>query len=386
MISLHEPTFDEQDERYVLETLRSTWVSTGGPCVEQFEKNFAKYVGSSHAISTCNGTVAIQLMIEVLKRKNDLEESFDVIIPSLTFIATANAIVHAGGFPIFVDVEKNSFQISAIQCENLIKEQYDYESHNKMWFNKKTKRPLLAIMPVHIMGYMASVVPLLNLAKEYGFSIIEDAAEALGVFDVQGKHAGTFGLTGAFSFNGNKILTTGGGGMIVTNDKETATYLKHISTTAKVDNLRFVHDEVGYNYRMINVLAALGLSQLDKLALQLTRKKNIFNQYKNFLNQNDLYVYEQDNCISNFWLINVIFSTHEKREKALYSLIEKNIQARPLWTPCHLQPAYQHFMTNKTSDFSSTDEMWRRTLSLPSSPKLTNDEVKKISEIINQCD
>jgi len=236
-------------------------------------------------------------------------------------------------------------------------------------------------MPVHIMGWVAPMKELVALSVEFGISIIEDAAEALGVYDLSGSHIGKDGIASVFSFNGNKILTSGGGGMIVTDNDEFAAHLKHLSTTAKTDSLRFVHDEVGYNYRLVNILAALGFSQLKKLPGKLKRKKEIFDQYSRFLNNKDLNVYIQNNCVSNHWLVNVIFLNSEMRESALNLLIKNNIQARPLWTPCHLQPAYSKYKNNKYSVIN-TESIWKKTLSLPSSPQLTNSQIESISSII----
>ncbi len=379
-IGLHEPLFDEEDEKLVLEALRSSWVSTGGPFVNQFEKEFAEFVGVKHAISVCNGTLGLQLSVECLKRKLKIFDNFEILLPSLTFIATANAIVHAGGFPAFVDVEKNSFQMSPTCLKETLTTQYEYLNDEKVWINKLTRRKLIAIMPVHIMGYLAPITELLNISLEFGIPIIEDAAEALGTYHLNQKHAGTDGLVAVFSFNGNKILTTGGGGMIVTNDDIFAAHLKHLSTTAKIDNLRFIHDEIGYNFRLVNILAAFGCSQLKKLQGRLKRKKEIFDLYSYDLCKENSYVYSQKDCISNHWLVNVIFKNSDLRDLALNSLIENGIQARPLWTPCHLQPAYSNYI-NEIILFNS-ENIWKRTLSLPSSPQLSNEQIRGISTII----
>ncbi len=381
MINLHEPCFDETDENFILEAIRSTWVSTGGPFVDRFEREFAEFVNAKHAISVCNGTIGLQLAIECLKRKSNIFESFEVMTPSLTFIATANSIVHAGGHPVFIDVDKNSFQISPSSLKNIIIENYEYDNSEKFWRNRVTKCKLLAFIPVHIMGWSAPIDELAKISSEFSIPMLEDASEALGSYYFDREHVGKSGLASVFSFNGNKILTTGGGGMIVTNDDTFATYLKHLSTTAKIDKLRFVHDEVGYNYRLINILAALGCSQLKKLPKKLELKKEIFNCYFNILNKNHIKIYEQKDCISNNWLVNIVFENHEMREIALNCLIENNIQARPLWTPCHLQPAYGLYK-NESLNFFNTENIWKKTLSLPTSAQLTIEQIKMISNLI----
>ena len=378
MISLHEPRFDETDENFILEALRSSWVSTGGPYVNRFENEFAEYIGAKHAISVCNGTVGLQLAIECLKRDLNIFDNFEVLTPSLTFIATANSIVHAGGTPIFIDVEENSFQISADLLKSHIIQNYEYLENEKIWHNKMNKKKLLAIIPVHIMGWLAPMEELTKISSDFNISIIEDAAEALGSYHLNGNHAGKSGIASVFSFNGNKILTTGGGGMIVTNDDKFAIRLKHLSTTAKVDNLRFIHDEVGYNYRLINILAALGCSQLKKLPKKLELKKQIFNYYSTFLNNDLIKIYQQRNCISNNWLVNIIFSNNQMREIVLNYLIKEDIQVRPLWTPCHLQPA---FISDKNNyaNLDNTEKIWSKSLSLPSSDFLSKEQIQAIS-------
>nr|BFD31174.1 LegC family aminotransferase [Pigmentibacter ruber] len=380
MINLHEPTFDLEDEEYVLEALRSSWVSTGGPFVNRFEKEFAEFVGAKYAISVCNGTIGIQLSIEALKYKQQIFQNFDIIIPSLTFIATANAIVHAGGSPKFIDVEENSFQFSVENFKNYILNNYEYRFEQKCWVNKLTGSKLLAFIPVHVMGWSAAEKQLLQeISEEFKITILEDAAEALGTYNLDGSHIGNSSLAAIYSFNGNKVLTTGGGGMITTNEVEFAKHLKHLSTTAKIDNLRFIHDEVGYNFRLVNLLAALGCSQLKKLKSRLVRKKEIFNLYSNYLQSPFLSLYSQKNCNSNNWLICAVFEDFNLREKVLTVLLESKIQVRPLWMPCHLQPAYQK---ENNLLLVNTEDIWKRTLSLPSSPQILDEEIKYISDLI----
>ena len=380
MISLHEPEFDEQDEKRVLETLRSTWVSTGGPAVAEFEINFASFVGAPYAISVSSGTVAIQLMIHCLKKKLNIEGSFEVLIPSLTFIATANAIVHAGGVPHFVDVSPNSLNASAANFIQTFEQKYRKDA-NFGWVSKETNLPLLAIMPVNIMGWLADPAGISKFCKEIGVAFLEDAAESLGSYSIEKSHSGTQSLMSAYSFNGNKILTTGGGGMVVTSDPQFAHSLKHLSTTAKTDGLRFVHDEVGFNFRMVNILAALGCSQLQKMPQKLLQKKKIFEHYKLLINSKNSQIYEQADCVPNYWLNNVVFATFQKREKALMRLNENGFQARPIWTPIHLQPAYSKTGI-QLNDFKNTEDMWNRTLSVPSSPQLLDSQIEQICNCI----
>ncbi len=382
-ISLHEPEFDATDEQLVLETLRSSWVSTGGPFVERFEREFAEYTGMKYAVSVCNGTIALQLILTTLARTQNVSEPFDVIVPTLSFIATPNAVVHAGGHPIFVDCAPNSLNLCPTSVETLIKEHYSWHHSVKLWKSKTTNRPLLAVMPAHIMGWSTRLEELQAICSTLHVALVEDAAEALGCFSkTEKKHLGYHGIAAAFSFNGNKILTTGGGGMIVTDDKEFATRAKHLSTTAKTDGLRFHHDEVGYNYRLVNILAALGCSQLQKLPGRLTRKNKIAEIYKNCLAvSKKISVHEESNCISNNWLVNLVFQTETQREAALCALISDKIQARPLWELNHKQAACRQ-SPQPMKAFPHATAMHECTLSVPSSPQLEDKTIEKICSIV----
>jgi perosamine synthetase len=377
--ALHEPSFDSLDEACVLETLRSSWVSTGGPYVDRFEREFAAFVGAKHAVSVCNGTIAIQLMIEALALRQGVSEKFDVIVPTLTFIATGNAVVHAGGKPVFVDSAPGSLNMSVSAFEKILTERYEWQASLKKWTSRLDGSPLLAVMPAHIMGWTTDMQMLSESCQKHQIPLIEDAAEALGSYYNDGSHVGMTGACSAFSFNGNKILTTGGGGMIITNQPELAARLKHLSTTAKVDGLRFVHDEVGYNYRLVNILAALGCSQLQKLEGRLARKREIFAQYCESLAERPVKIYSQKNCRSNNWLVCAEFEEQAQMEITLQALNKNGIEARPLWTPLHRQPAYAQFQ-NSSETFPHAERMWHTVLSLPSSPQLDTEDIRFITQ------
>ncbi|RYZ89969.1 MAG: aminotransferase DegT [Proteobacteria bacterium] len=334
-IPLHAPTFDAEDEQLVLDALRSTWVSTGGPYIQTFEKNFAEYVGAKHAVSVANGTVGLQLCLETLKRQRGISGVFEVIVPTLSFIATANSVIHAGGQPVFVDCEKGTLNVDVEQIHQLIQARYHFDETIKIWKSKLQDFPLLAVMPAHIMGWTCDMRKLKSLLHELSVPVIEDAAEALGSRDKDSAHVGMSGIASVFSFNGNKIITTGGGGMVVTNDDEFADRVKHLSTTAKTDGLRYVHDESGYNHRMVNLLAALGVSQLKKLDKYLTRKCEIAVRYTELLKDSDVKVHVENQNVCNNWIINLSFPSEERKERALKLLLEHKIQCRPLWTPAH---------------------------------------------------
>jgi perosamine synthetase len=382
VISLHEPRFSEEDERLVLETLRSTWVSTGGPYVDEFEKTVADFVGAKHAVSVVNGTVALQLALEVLKRKNNIRSNFDVIVPSLSFIATSNAVFHAGGNPVLVDCAPGSMNIAPDQVLSIIESFYRRDSAGHL-ISKKTGNVLLCIMPAHIMGWSCDMMRLSEIAGAFKLPVIDDAAEALGARYLDKSHVGSTSLAAAYSFNGNKILTTGGGGMLVTDDQEFAALAKHLSTTAKTDGLRYIHDQVGYNFRMVNILAALGVSQLRRLGDTLGKKRVIFDEYFEASRGHNYKIHRENFSVPNHWIINVVFPTEAHREKALKNLLEKKIQARPLWTPAH-RLDFIGYQSRLTHDFPNADDIWRTALSLPSSPHLSTDEISMIVSAIRE--
>ena len=384
-ISLHEPRFDQEDERYVLEALRSTWVSTGGPMIDAFEREIAQLIGVAHAVSTSNGTVALQIATECLANNHEVGPGFEVILPTLTFLASANAIVHAGGNVRLMDVAPGSMNLDAFGARAFI--ETHYRRNSGRWLARDSGRRLLAIMPVHVMGYSCDLSALRQICDDLGLPLIEDAAEALGS-RLDGRALGSFGNAACLSFNGNKILTTGGGGMILTNDHRLASRARHLITTAKVDGLRFVHDEVGYNFRLVNILAALGVSQLRRLPITIDKKRRLAEAYRSELRSHpklaevtffeDSQVRKTD-FSANHWLVNLQFPNKGLRERALNGLISRGIQARPLWTPIHYQPAYQGLLAaQEPSRFPNADNIWSTALSVPSSPHLDQSDVEKI--------
>ncbi|MBF0440580.1 MAG: DegT/DnrJ/EryC1/StrS family aminotransferase [Oligoflexales bacterium] len=381
MIALHEPVFDESDEAYVLRALRDGWVSTGGPFVSMFEEAFAKYVGARYAVSVCNGTIGLHLSLEILKRRHGVSGDFYVIVPTLSFIATANAVVHSGGIPIFIDCDEDSINISPSKIEETLSRDFTVMK-SALPLSRKNGKPLLAVMPAHIMGWTTDMNRVASICRSWSLPIIEDAAEALGSFYDGKIHVGRHGAASIFSFNGNKILTTGAGGMIVTNDEEFARKAKHLGTTAKVDTLRFIHDEVGYNYRLANLLAGLGLSQLEKLEQRLCQKRAISEKYREgFSDTSSLTVYSDRHNISNQWLTNIVCAHYELKEKILKTLIEGGVGARPLWAPFHRQPAYSG-IEGILGEYPNADRFWERTISLPSSAHLTDGEIFRIVGLV----
>ncbi|WP_141730816.1 DegT/DnrJ/EryC1/StrS family aminotransferase [Oligoflexus tunisiensis] len=385
MIPLHEPYFDDADEALVLEALRSTWVSTGGPFVDRFEKEIAAFTGARFAVSTTNGTTAIQLMLYTLKRLKELQrfDRFEVLVPTLTFIATANAVVHAGGDPIFLDASPHSFNIHPGEVERFLKENYRFDDKRQLWISRISGFPLLAYLPVHVMGWAPWQDELKAFSLNNKLAVVEDAAEALGTFSLTGNHAGRSGIASALSFNGNKILTTGGGGMILTDDHEFAKLAKHLSTTAKTDGLNYVHDEVGFNFRLVNVLAAMGCSQLSRMSENLKKKQRIYESYQECLKgvESRVLVYSESGCKQNNWLVNIVFDDKNDKANCLKSLLASKMGARPLWTPLHLQPAFRAPGIEIRS-FPHAESIWERTISLPSSPNLSLEVIADVSAAV----
>ena len=360
--SLHEPYFCGNEWNYVKKTLDENYVSSIGTFVNKFEDQIKKFTKSKYAIPVVNGTEALHLSLVACGVKSNDE----VLVPTITFVGTANSIIYSGATPHFVDSELETLGIDPIKLETYL-EKITIKK-GKFFFNKRTKRKIKAIMPVHVFGNICQIDKILKIAKKYNLIVVEDAAEALGSF-FKNKHAGTFGLVGCFSFNGNKILTTGGGGAIITNNKLLAKKIKHLSTTAKINHRwEYIHNEVGYNFRMPNLNAALGSAQIENLNKFLRSKKKLFLRYgKEFLKVNNVRLIKNPELSkSNNWL-NTIFiknSSIKKRNKVL-SLAQKNrIFLRPVWKPLH---TLKHFNKMPRMNLDSAIKIYESCINLPSS-------------------
>ena len=360
--SLHEPYFCGNEWKYVKKTLDDNYVSSIGSFVNKFEDQIKKFTKSKHAIPVVNGTEALHLSLVACGIKYDDE----VLLPTITFVGSANAIIYSGATPHFVDSEFETLGIDPLKLEKYL--QKITIKKGNFYFNKRTKKRIKAIMPVHIFGNICKIDKILKIAKKYNLIVIEDAAEALGSF-FKHKHAGTFGLVGCFSFNGNKILTTGGGGVIVTNNKLLAKKIKHLSTTAKSNHRwEYIHDDLGYNFRMPNLNAALGSAQIENLNKFLRSKRKLFlRYYKEFLNVNAVRLIKNpDFSKSNNWL-NTIFiknSSIKKRNKVL-ALAQKNqIFMRPVWKPLH---TLKHLKKMPRMNLDAAIKIYESCINLPSS-------------------
>jgi len=336
-IPLHEPYFDEEEKKWLIKAIESTFVSSVGPFVEEFEKKIAQYVGSKYAVATINGTSALHLALLAV----GVKEGNEVITQPLTFVATCNAIKYCGAEPVFVDVSEKTLGMSAESLEYFLKKYVEVK--NGYAYNRITKRRISACVPVHIFGHPTEIDEIVTLCREYNIKVVEDSAEALGSF-YKGKHAGTFGNAGILSFNGNKIITTGGGGMVITDDESIAKKVKHLSQVAKVPHpYEYYHDTLGYNYRMPNINAALGLAQLEKLNWFIDKKRQLAEIYKEFFQtlEGIEFIEEPEEVKSNYWLNAVRFPSKKERSLFLEYANKEGVQARGVWTLMYKLPMYR---------------------------------------------
>lgn len=359
---LHEPFFHLKEWKYVKKTLDDNYVSTAGPFVKKFEDKLKKYTKSKYVISTSSGTSALHLSLVV----NGVKRDDEVLVPTITFAATANAVMYLGAKPHFVDSEFETLGIDHKKLDIYLKK--ITKKKGKYFFNKKTNKRLKAIIPVHVFGNICKIDKLIEIAKKYNLSVIEDATEALGSF-YKKKHAGTFGSIGCISFNGNKIITTGAGGALLTNNRNLAKKIKHLSSTAKIKHKwEFIHNEVGFNYRMPSINAALGLAQLENLKKILISKKKLYLKYYKFLNKSKKYtiIKNPPNSSSNNWL-NTLFLKKPSlrlRNKILLMAYKKKFFLRPVWKPLH---TLKHFRKMPKMNLENSIVIYKSCISLPSS-------------------
>jgi perosamine synthetase len=325
-IPLHAPHFGGNEKRYVLDTLESTFVSSVGAYVNAFEASLATYTKGGYAVATCSGTAALHLAL-VAAGVNGGDE---VITQPLTFVATANAIRHAGAFPAFVDVDLDTMGMAPLSLAAFLAK--NAERAHGAYRNKMTGRRIAACVPMHTFGFPMRINEVVEVCGEYGIPVIEDAAESLGSFYL-GRHTGTFGLMGTFSFNGNKTVTCGGGGAIVTQNEALARRLKHLSTTAKVPHSwEFVHDEVGYNYRMPNLNAALANAQMEQLEGFVENKRQLSAEYQHLFGKLGIpCTRELADARANYWLNTILFSGEQEKEAFLEYSNKAGVMTRPAW-------------------------------------------------------
>lgn len=336
-IPLHEPRFSSKDRLYVLDAIDSTFVSSVGKYVDRFESEFAEYVGAKKAVAVVNGTAGLQVALQLA----GVKEGEEVLTQALTFVATANAIRYLNGHPVFLDVDRRTLGLSPQAVKRFLEEFGEKKTDGV--YNKYSSRRIAAIMPMHTFGFPADVHGLMELSINWGIPLVEDAAEGLGT-KYHRKHLGTFGKFGVFSFNGNKIITTGGGGMIVTDDLELATKAKHITTTAKVPHsYEFHHDELGYNFRLPNLNAALGCAQLESLNDFIKSKRRIAHAYSDFFKDlNVPFIREPEGSRSNYWLNSILCQDRSERDLFLTRLNDAGIGCRPIWQLMFRLPMFRN--------------------------------------------
>ena len=326
-IPLHRPVFEGNERKYLIECIDSNFVSSVGAKVTEFEQKVAEFTGSKYAIATVNGTAALQIALELAGVKSGDE----VISLALTFIATCNAISYAGAKPLFVDVDLDTMGLSPKALKRFL-EKYG-ERRVDGTFNKTSGKRISACVPMHTFGFPCRVAEITQICAAWDIPLIEDAAESLGSY-AGSLHTGTFASMATFSFNGNKVITTGGGGMIITDDSELAKRAKYITTTAKVPHpYEFVHDEIGYNYRLPNLNAALGCAQMERLDEFLTIKAQLANQWDAFFDHNNVrFVTAIDGNKANHWLNAIVLDSKEDRDKFLKVTNDNGVMTRPIWT------------------------------------------------------
>jgi perosamine synthetase len=368
-VSLHEPEFRGREQQYVRECIEAGWVSSVGEFVNRFERMLAEYTGASYAVATCNGTAALHVSLLLAGVKSGDE----VLIPTLTFIATANAVTYARATPHLVDCEVRTLGVDAAKLHEYLREIAEIRGEHAI--NRQTRAVIRALMPMHTFGLPADLDALRDLCERWKLVLVEDAAESLGSF-YKGRHTGTFGKLGALSFNGNKIVTTGGGGAILTNDPEVARRAKHLTTTARVAHQwSFMHDQIGFNYRLPNLNAALGCAQLEQLGGFLARKRALQARYLHALKSvPELTVMsEPAGCVSNYWLIALLLNSPDERlrDSILQELNSAGLMARPVWTPMHKLSMYAE---SPRMDLSSADSLAARIINVPSSPWLADGD------------
>ncbi|PLW82091.1 aminotransferase DegT [Kineobactrum sediminis] len=358
-IPLHAPVFPGRAKEYVVDTIESTFVSSVGAYVDRFEKDMANYTGSPRAVATVNGTAALHVGLKL----TGVEPGDLVITQPLTFVATCNAIAYCGAEPVFVDVDRDTLGLSPDALEAWLDENAQVDTEG-VCRTKSDGKAIRACVPMHTFGHPADLDGLCEVTQRWGLHMVEDAAESLGSF-YKGQHTGTFGAIGILSFNGNKIMTTGGGGMILAG-KAMADRAKHLTTTAKKPHTyEYIHDEVGYNYRLPNLNAALGCAQLEQLGSFIEAKRMLAAAYETFFKGGALqFVKEPVDCRSNYWLNAVICESKEDRDSLLDSTNKKGVMTRPIWALMNHLIMYQNC---RRGDLTNAQWLEERVVNLPSS-------------------
>ena len=373
-IPLSEPVLQGNEWKYIKECLDTGWISSAGSYVNKFEEMIASYVGVSHAIAVVNGTAALHLALIVAGVKEDDE----VIVSTLTFIAPVNAVHYVGANPVFMDCDPATACLDVKKVQLFLLEECIL-ADDGFTYHKTTQKRVSAVIPVHVFGHPTDMDSLKKICAKMNIRIIEDATESLGSA-YQGKKTGSLGDIGCLSFNGNKIITTGGGGMLVTNNKEWATRARHLSTQAKKDPFNYDHDEIGYNYRLTNIAAAMGVAQLEALEAYVARKRGIAAYYKKLFESISQVKFFQEMpwAVSNYWLATIGVAKEDRLPLLIY-LNDNNIQARPAWKLIHTLPMYNQC---ETYDIKQATEVWASIINIPCSVSITEADLIRVVETI----
>ena len=358
-IPLHEPRFFGNEKKYLEECIDSTYVSSVGKFVDQFEDRIAKYTGAKYAVATNNGTSAIHISLILA----NVDQNCEVITQAINFVASCNAISYCNASPIFIDVDRDTMGLSPSALKFFLDNNTTVK--NKQCINNRTSKVIKACIPMHSYGHPCRIEEIKKICDEYNIFLIEDAAESVGSL-YKGRHTGTFGQLAAMSFNGNKIVTAGGGGCVITDDEILAKKAKHLTTTAKVPHRwDFYHDQIGYNYRMPNLNASLGIAQIEKLEYFIKKKRELAKKYHILFENTDIEFFnEPENTRSNYWLNTLIFKNEIKRNDALEYTNKNKIMTRPPWT---LMTKLNMFSNCERSDIKNSEELEKKVLNIPSS-------------------
>ncbi|WP_280119528.1 LegC family aminotransferase [Sangeribacter muris] len=364
-VPLHAPTFSGNEKKYLDECIDSTFVSSVGAFVDRFERDIAEYTGARRAVVCVSGTNALHMALMLASVERDDE----VLTQSLSFIATCNAISYIGAHPVFIDVDYDTMGLSPAALREWL-EKHTVKDAGNVLRNKSTGRRVKSVVPMHTFGHPCRIDEIASICDEYCLELVEDAAESIGSF-YKGKHTGTFGRIGAISFNGNKTITTGGGGMLLFNDEKLADLAKHLTTQAKVPSRwEFIHDHIGYNYRMPNINAALGCAQLEEISGFLASKRKTAEIYREFFASEPggiKFMAEPTESVSNYWLNAIAFPTREERDRFLQYSNDHGVMTRPIWELMWRLPMFEHCeRDSQTNTVLLADTI----VNLPSSVKL----------------
>lgn len=380
MIPLSIPNISGNEWQYVKDCLDTGWISSVGSYVNQFEEKVAAFTGAKYAVAAMNGTAALHLSMQL----TGVERGDLVIVPDITFIASCNAVSYLSAEPLLIDVDKYTWQIDLNLLESFLEEntflmgsKVGDETEIIRSHIKHSGRRIGAILPVHVLGNMTDMDRLSAICSKYHIPMVEDSTEALGS-TYKGKHSGTFGIFGTSSFNGNKIISTGGGGMILTNNEYLAKKAKHLTTQAKKDPFEYDHDEIGYNYRLVNILAAVGVAQMEQLPVFLKRKKEIDTYYRQSLENEHLRFQKiGDHVEPNNWLHTMWV---EKQRPMIDHLLKNGVQCRPFWVPMHQLKMFKD--CTFVSENQISQQVYQNCISIPSSTNLTDAQIEEVVEVV----